>query len=119
MGFFKRLLGLESYTFYVDASGGWAGAQIEDLLQQHGIEMSNRHPAIPPFTFDELFFDVALADVGRAREIMFDAGVPLLHEHDRRGGQQADRRPAAQSKPADELEAMDAEMEGWDRWAKS
>ena len=73
MGLFARLLGLNSWTFYVTFAWG-RGREVEKLLLAEGISITNRG-----ISGGELFFDVALDKAVEAQRIMQRAGVPLRH----------------------------------------
>jgi len=71
----KSLLGLDSWTFYVGAYGDWTGAQIQDLLERHGIRLVGWKDVLN----GDIFFSVKLNQAEWAEYVMLEAGVPLKY----------------------------------------
>lgn len=71
----KSLLGLDSWTFYVDAYGDWTGAQIQELLGRHGIRLVGWKDVLN----GDIFFSVKLDQAEWAEYVMLEAGVPLKY----------------------------------------
>jgi len=71
---FRSLIGLDTWTFYVGEANGWRGAEIEQLLADHGVCIGSRG-----FAFGDLFFNIKLDQARWAENVMLRAGVPLKY----------------------------------------
>lgn len=70
----QSLIGTNTWPFFVSMQSDWSGGDIEQLLNQYGIEMWGQD-----FHNDELFFRVRRDKAGWAQHLMLQAGVPLHH----------------------------------------
>ena len=71
---FGSALGLNSAIFYVDLNGRWNGHKIKRLLASYDIPMWGWGVA-----FGEFYFHVPADDADFAYDVMWSAGVDLLH----------------------------------------
>lgn len=70
----RGLLGTNSWPFFIGMDSRWAGAEVERLLDQYGIQMWGQG-----FHGDEFYFRVRRDKAGWAQHVMSQAGVPLQH----------------------------------------
>ena len=70
--FFRALLGLSSWPFFVPAESGWRSATIEPILSAYGIDCWGwgRHD-------NEIHFQVKLRQANWAQYLLQQNGVPL------------------------------------------
>lgn len=100
----KTLLGLNDWPFFVPMNAGWSGRQVTKLLDDAGIDWWGWGVCN-----GEMFFRVAKSDAPAAQQILLSHGVPL--------SQRLIAGPAERP-PADELEALDAELREAESWAR-
>lgn len=79
------LLGTNTWPFFVPLDSSWSGADIQQLLSDHGVEMWGQD-----FANSELFFRVRKSKAAWAQYLLLREGVPLRH---RLLAQESKRRP--------------------------
>jgi len=70
----RALIGLDTWTFYVDDNSGWRGIEIEQLLADHGVHIGSRG-----FAFGDMFFNIKLDQAEWAENLMLRAGIPMKY----------------------------------------
>jgi hypothetical protein len=70
----RALIGLDTWTFYVDENSGWRGIEIERLLADQGVHIGSRG-----FAFGDMFFNIKLDQAEWAEYLMLRAGIPVKY----------------------------------------